>query len=145
MPFSMQFLISQRQILRFFGRHSPALYEPWLPQSLTLLVLRCGVWNGTILSFEMTLNKLFSTSSKFDPSILLRLFSSLITFIRCYRLKPSISTFLSSSYRLLQLLQLLKHLFRLLFSQWQHPQHKCSRALLEQLLIDELSLTGSLK
>jgi hypothetical protein len=78
------------------------------------------------------------------PSIL-HLFSSLITFIRCYRLKPSISTFHSSSYHLLQLLQLLKFLFRLHFSQWQHPQHKCSRALLEQLFIDELSLTGSLK
>jgi hypothetical protein len=75
------------------------------------------------------------------PSIL-HLFSSLITFICCCRLKPSISTFHSSSY---QLLQRFKLLFRLLFSQWQHPQHKCSRALLEQLFIDELSLTGSLK
>ena len=74
------------------------------------------------------------------PSIL-HLFSSLITFIRRCRLKPSISTFHSSSYQLLQRFKL----FRLPFSQWQHPQHKCSRALLEQLFIDELSLTGSLK
>ena len=50
------------------------------------------------------------------PSIL-RLFSSLITFMRCYRLKPSISTFHSSSYQPLQPLQPLKPLFRLLFLQ----------------------------
>ena len=65
------------------------------------------------------------------PSIL-HLFSSLITlaFIRCYsRLKPSISTFHSFSFHLFQLLQLLKILFRLLFSQWQYPRHNCSRAV----------------
>lgn len=145
MQFSTQFLISQKQTLRFSVQHSPALYEPWLPPSLTLLVLRCGVWKRTILSFEMMLNKLFSTFFKFDPSIL-HLFSSFNDiYIRCYRLKHSISIFHSSSYQLLHLLQPLKLLFRLLILQWRHPQHKCSRPLLEQLFIDELSLTGSLK
>ena len=51
----------------------------------------------------------------------------------CYRLKPSTSIFHSSSY---QPLQLLRPLFHLLFSRWPHPQHKCSRALLERLSID---------
>ena len=74
-----------------------------------------------------------------QPSIL-HLFGLLITFIRCYRLKPSISTFHSFSYHLLQFVQLLKFLFRLLFSQWQHPRHKCFQSLLEQFFIDELSL-----
>ena len=70
------------------------------------------------------------------PSVL-HLFSSLITFIRCssYRLKPSISTFHSSSYHLLQLFQLLKSLF---LSTLPTVATSTPRELVEQLLIDDL-------
>ena len=111
MPFSMQSLISQRQTLHFSVRPSHALYEHSLSPSLILSGLRCGDWKRTILSFEMRHNKRFNSFFRCDPSF----FSLLITFLHiCYRLKPSIYTFPSSFY---QLLQLLKPLFPLLFSQ----------------------------
>ena len=66
-----------------------------------------------------------SDAQQARPSVL-HLFSSLFAFIRCYtRLKHSIPIF-HSSYHL--------KLSHLLFSLWQHPQHRCSRALLEQVL-----------